>query len=82
MLVILTTTLRQQEGQKIAAHTSNHRKKTESCTHRIFSKLFGEMVIFLLGEGLDGLLLYTHGEEGLEIHTKKYTGGLFTFNTF
>lgn len=40
--------------------------QTETNTHSIVFKVFGELVIFILWKGLDVLLLHTHGKQGLE----------------
>lgn len=59
-----------QEMQTAPIHSGRHLRQTEIDTHSILSKLLREQVIFSLRVGLDGLLLHTHGEQGLEAHRK------------
>lgn len=58
-------------GQLAAVNTDRHRNQGKNNTHRIVSKLLGEVIIFSLSERFDGLLLHTHGEQGLDTHTEK-----------
>lgn len=74
LIIVYTNYSTQTAGKtakKLYRQTDRHRNESAISTYCIVSKLFGKLVIFSLCEGLDGLLLHTHGEQGLNTQRKK-----------